>query len=152
VTTLSEQIQALGAQALTRHPGNQAVADAVAELLAALNNNSAVGFIYQASDCKEWGRATAGAVDRASYRLFCQEWAAGLEQAQVDLEAALAGAGDLELAETVSAARDQTETALEQAEEVTDVSVGGLWSNTPGGLKAALGIAAALLVFRTVTR
>lgn len=152
MTTLSDQIHELAARARARHPGNATVHAAADELLAALDDSGAVGFIYTAGDCKQWGRAGAGALDYANYRMFCQEWAAALEQAQVDLENALAGAGDAALAEAVGAARDQTQTALEQAEEVTDVSVGSLWSNTPGGVRAALAALVALALYRTVIK
>jgi len=87
-------------------------------------------------ECQEYGRAAASTHDRLAYDANCREWGARLAAAVAELAAALAAAGDRDLAEWAAAFADQTETVGEQAAGVAPSGENWEWPDWLGPLAA----------------
>ena len=87
-------------------------------------------------ECQEFGRASASTHDRLAYDANCQEWGARLAAAVAELAAALAAAGDRDLAEWAAAFAGQTETVGEQAAGVPPSGKNWEWPDWLGPLAA----------------
>lgn len=135
--------QALGRaeRAILAYPADPAIAAAADRINGLVSS-------YSGAWCARWGDADPGVADAFLYRMFCSAWEEQLTAALVDLAELEAARGDTLQAEATLAAAEQTTTPGEQAAATTDVSAPTLWANTPGVVKAIIGLGLAILALQ----
>ena len=98
--------------------------------------------------CLEWGRYDAGLTQRANFRMTCLNWSDALKRA-LDKLADLLAPVDAGQAEAARSTAQQVET-MEQGADIVP-TLGDLWGNTSGWVKALLIGGGAVLALKLTT-
>jgi hypothetical protein len=131
------------AQVATDHAESPRVLEAAREVEARLESNVRIVGWADWEACLRWSRADAGLLDRGRFRYSCERWAQELNSALLRLSSQLKMADDWPRAEVIASLADETETAVEQAQETIGDPIA--WgAETPWWVFAGVSFAALL--------